>query len=329
MATSFTYNKAVNIKRLRLEITSNANITKAIDGFSGIPGTNVIVSFREDLPSEQVSILDGIVSDHINEPLPDEPDYLSTPDGKMVVKDESRPAGTSYFFTSRDDDLSQPTSVGLGSHQLKHVHLSTNETLSTTIEMLFNTENNRTWLYEPYLSFKGCLLDELDVIMKPKATPTTSSSGTNYLKYGGVILPVNGTGNVNLDINNLYCVYTVPKTDTGLCPAAYWNADYNSSTNTYGNLTPATNPNSTGQDGNGRYNLFTSEYGNFKKFASDFLMLGEATHFKLECKSPSEWASNVILQVNFRTHVDVNEEIPNHTWYACISFSTFRTISKL
>jgi hypothetical protein len=120
----------------------------------------------------------------------------------------------------------------------------------------FNCVNNETWLHEGYITWKNAHFDTLTLEMVPRVTTYTASSGTYYNLYGGyMVVPAAGDGTITItsDItqHDGGLVY-MPDNDLGETPTAFWNADWNTSTKEYENITAA-------PYGNGRYNMFTVE----------------------------------------------------------------------
>jgi hypothetical protein len=65
----YTYQKVCEPSRLALEIASS-QITKALDYITN--DNNTVIRFKANLSDTEVSILDELVNNHINEPLPSE-----------------------------------------------------------------------------------------------------------------------------------------------------------------------------------------------------------------------------------------------------------------
>jgi hypothetical protein len=121
----------------------------------------------------------------------------------------------------------------------------------------FNIAENETWLHEGYLTWYNCHFDKLTLKLVPRVTGTTVTSGTNYALYGGYLVvptfPGTGTIDITSDITSPTggLVY-MPDDDLGNAPTAFWNADWNSTTKEYENISAAPN-------GDGRYNMFAVE----------------------------------------------------------------------
>ena len=203
-----------------------------------------------------------------------------------------------------------------------------NSTLNYSKEVFFHVPINRSWLWDGYLNYQNALFDEFTFQIRPYVTTIlTGQTGTNFNVAGGYLLiPAAGNGTKDLDPNaTLYPCSVVPKTDTGFCPAAYWNMDYNSSTNTYGNLTPAANPNSSGAAGNGKYNIFTADIC-LKEYIHKWGLLGTDPQAMFISSDPSEYGTFLRSIFKFTTigQPDPSQPVVDHSWSALVNFTMFR-----
>lgn len=114
MGQKYTYNitdflnSKVNVAKLTREIQSSS-ITIAIDYIN----TNESICdiwFKATIDSAELSTLAAIVAAHDGEPLPKE-EPPAMPDGRPIVRADTRPIGTQTYFTCCGDDS---TSVGNG-----------------------------------------------------------------------------------------------------------------------------------------------------------------------------------------------------------------------
>ncbi len=176
--------------------------------------------------------------------------------GKLRVHQTSRKLGMKISWTGAGDDTSDITKVYHGEPLTFEFNTASGtETMSKYID--FNIVENETWLHEGYLTWYNCHFDRLTLKMVPRVTGTTAASGTNYALYGGYLIvptyPGTGTINITSDITSPTggLVY-MPDDDLGNPPTAFWNADWNSTTKEYENISAAPN-------GNGRYNMFAVE----------------------------------------------------------------------
>jgi hypothetical protein len=174
--------------------------------------------------------------------------------GKIRFHQTSRKLGTRIMWTGVGDDPTDPHSVGGGGSFTFNHTTSGIATLSKYID--FNCVNNETWLHEGYITWNNAHFDTLTLEMVPRVTTYTAGSNTYYNLYGGyMVIPAAGDGTIDVtsDITTHSggLVY-MPDSDLGEPPTAFWNADWNTSTKEYENITAA-------PYGNGRYNMFTVE----------------------------------------------------------------------
>jgi hypothetical protein len=189
--------------------------------------------------------------------------------GKLRVHQTSRKLGLRIAWTGAGDDSSDVTKVFHGEPlTFEFVSASGTEIMSKYID--FNIIENETWLHEGYLTWKNCHFEKLSLRMVPRVTSITVTSGTNYNLYGGYLVvpayPGTGTVDITSDITDPTAglVY-MPNDDLGNEPTAYWNADWNSTTKKFENISAA-------PEGNGRYNMFAAEVI-FVEFVSQIPLL--------------------------------------------------------
>lgn len=182
-------------------------------------------------------------------------DELRDRSGKLRVHQTSRKIGTVIIWTGEGDDPSDPTAVGGGESFSFNYCAGQVDPLIKYID--FNIVENESWLHEGYISWKNCYLDTLDLQVVTRTTAFTVSSGTNYTLYGGyLIVPAApGTGDITVtaDLSDVTSglVY-MPPNDLGESPTAFWDAEWDTTTKKFINITP-------NYTGTGEYNLFTGE----------------------------------------------------------------------
>ena len=306
MTVYYPYTKEAVPERLTDEILASSILTAYDHIEYTFPALKVF--FKAELSTADKDTLDTVVAAHLPIPYDPEADVLKTTDKRLIVKPSVRPLLTYGTYVGAGDDPFTPGDTGGGPGDTFIDH-KVGDPTTIVVPHRFNVEGNRTFLWEGYLTFENAIFDEFSFIIKPVPTPITSATGTNYLAYNGVIVPVNGTGNALPDMDNLCPVSSVPKTDTGVFPAAYWNATYSPSTGKYTNLTPA-------PDGKGKYNLFYTDYV-IKRHINRFRMLG-SNHMVFAATDPSELGTNLKCEYQFTTVG------PDHPWRASISMSMFR-----
>ena len=236
---------------------------------------------------------------------------LRTTDNRIITKPNVRPIGTRGYFSSRDDLLSNPVDVGNGTNVVKLDH-KINQNRVVTISQQFNVEGNPTWLHEGFLKYQGAHFDQFCFYISTVITPHTPGNGTNFqlLPSHGIIIPAAGNGNAVVNTSDLTTlVSVVPRTDSGIFPAAFWNATSNRTTGKYENLTPA-------PTGNGRYNIFYIEVI-LKRYLNDITLLGTDL-LSFETTDPTQLASNLKCNYMFTTVGD------DHNWQAVCYISMYR-----
>lgn len=298
-------------------------------GFSGVrsSGLTIYTDYSTSLSQEDYVILASLV-ENFEEQIPSstEANLLIATDGRQIVKPNLRPIGSSGFYTGRGENINSPSSIGNGLDAVRFSHIEGDGTPNYTKEIFFHVEGNRTWLCDGLLKFKGALFDEFTFEIHPYVTSVlTGLQNTNYALYKGyMLMPAAGNGTVDLNPEaKLYPCSVVPKTDTGKCPAAFWNLDYNAGTNTYSNLTPASNPNSNGEPGNGKYNIFTADVC-LKKYINKWGLLGDGTE-TFYSSDPSEFGSYLRAVFKFTTigHPDPTQFV-DHSWQVLCNWTMFR-----
>jgi hypothetical protein len=266
MSTKYTYsilndfpNQKVDPTVLSNEIVAST-VTIALDYIS-TDDDDCDVWFKADLSGGEQTTLSGVVVAHDGESLPDDAtnvdlaDELRDRSGKLRVHQTSRALGTGTCWTGVGDDPSDPHAIG-GGEPFAFEHNTASGTATLTKYIDFNCVNNETWLHEGYITWRNAHFDALTLEMVPRVTTYTASSDTYYNLYGGyMVIPAAGDGTIELtsDItqHDGGLVY-MPDDDLGEAPTAFWNADWNTSTKEYENISAA-------PYGDGRYNMFTVE----------------------------------------------------------------------
>jgi len=228
--------------------------------------------------------------------------------GKTRVHQTSRKLGLRVMWTGVGDDPTDVHKTGSGtSFEVTH-DLGEGDPESVYID--FNMVQNETWLHEGYITWKDCEMDKLSLEMCPRVTAGQAGTGTNYNLYGGyMVIPAAGDGTFDLtaDITdpNAGLVF-MPDNDLGEAPTAFWNADYNSSTKLYENITPA-------PTGNGHYNMFAVEI-TFARFLNHMPLLGSG-FIALNSSDTDQMGHGMRLKMV----ADTNPNVADHTWsVACL-----------
>jgi hypothetical protein len=265
--TTYTYsiqndfpNHKISSDKLTSEINTS-NISSVLLHIN-TEGDICEIFFLDSLSQQDETALNNLVAAHDGIFIPvnimevkllDE--YRDT-SGKLRVHQTSRKLGTRICWTGSGDSPSNTDDVGNG--EPITFHHSIGDSLSYSKYIDLNIANNETWIHEGYLTWKGAELDTITFELVPRTVSGTVSTGTNYNLYGGYLvvpaIPGTGTFNLTSDITspNGGLVF-IPNTDLGEHPTnAFWNADWNSTTKRYENISAA-------PTGNGRYNMFTVE----------------------------------------------------------------------
>ena len=228
--------------------------------------------------------------------------------GKQRVHQTSRKLGTRIMWIGLGDDPSDVHKVGGG--QAFDIQHDIGEGDPESIYIDFNIVNNETWLHEGYITWKDCDMDRLTLEMVPRVTAGQAGTNTNYNLYGGyMVIPAAGDGTFDLtaDITDPNAgLIMMPDNDLGEAPTAFWNADYNSSTKLYENISAA-------PSGNGRYNMFSVEI-TFARFLNHMPLLGNG-FLGLNSSDTDQMGHGMRLKMI----ADTNESVDDHKWaVACL-----------
>jgi hypothetical protein len=104
-----TSNGVVNLGRLTDDIQQSAIVT-ALD-YINTSVDHCDIWFKDILSNDNSSTLSLIVTNHSGAPLPEADEAPKMPDGRPIVRSDTRPLGTMTVFTSSGDDS---TSIGGG-----------------------------------------------------------------------------------------------------------------------------------------------------------------------------------------------------------------------
>lgn len=247
--------------------------------------------------------------------------------GKLRVHQTSRPIGTKIHFTSRGDHPDFVTNVG-GGDQLKFNH-HIGDPQDETIYLDFNFAENRSFVHEGYITWIGCKFDTITLEIVPVVTPVEPGSNTPYFINPAaphIILPsilAGGAGNYNITSDLSHprggLIYMPQAGDPQFGrPPAYWNAEYNKTTHLYENISPAPN-------GDGRYNMFAVEFA-MSVFANEIILMGEDS-LRLKTSDTEELGQGMRVRVTAHTHIDIENNEPDHDWSAGCVLTMHRTRS--
>jgi len=234
------------------------------------------------------------------------------PSGKLRVHETSRPAGAYTCFIGAGDDPTDPGDIGNGTlitinHQQGGV--------DPEVKYIdFNILDNPTYIHEGYIIWSDALFDtiNLDVVTRYPGYIIDSTANTSFelnTTYGLIVPSLSGnvvfTGNILSPTGGL--VY-MPLGDEGTRMTAFWNADWNSTTQMFENLTPA-------PYGNGEYNIFAAEINLFR-FINRLPLLGTGFE-KLQTADTQELGHGMRIRLSADTNGD-------HSWKVSFVATLYR-----
>lgn len=316
MSTKYTYsisndfpNEAVAPDKLESEI-SDSSITVALD-YINTNGDDCEIWFKADLTAGQQTTLANVVGAHDGEPLTSSTQvevsnavdlYATNSYGRLKVHETSRVAGTTTFYTGAGDDPSDITDVGNGTKFV--LHHRTGDSMEQTLYLDWNVVENITYIHEGYMIWKDAQFDTITFEVVSRTVSVTSGTNTNYNLYGGyMVVPAAGDGTISLlsDITTPHGgLVHIPSDENGeRSIPCYWNADWNSTTKVYENITAA-------PLGNGAFNMFTVEMV-LNRFVNKIPMLGEGFEMM-----QSADADPIGQGMRLKTIMTTNE--PDHYW---------------
>lgn len=239
--------------------------------------------------------------------------------GKKRVHQTSRQPGTSIYFTGSGDDVSDSDDVGNGVDFIFDHDIG--DSTTDELYMDFNCIDNETWLHEGYVIWRYAEFDNISMIVVPRVASWEAGSGTNYNIYGGyLIIPsdgTNGTINITSDLtsNTGGLVYMTDSED-GTAPTAFWNADWNSTTKEFENITPA-------PYGNGRYNIFAYEV-TLARFVNKIPLL-DAGFIQLQSSDIKQIGNGMRIKTETETYISDHHD--DHHWHVSFMLTLNRAKS--
>jgi hypothetical protein len=224
-------------------------------------------------------------------------------DNKLFIHETSRPLYTTIYFTSEGDSTSNPVAIGGGDLMTIDHTMGSSSEISKFID--FNVKENRSFIHEGYVMWQDATFDAISMGVYPKITPSTSGSNTYFNSYGGYLaVPAAGDGSLSIQAGDIKLVEMPLSFDDHKRPTAFWNADYDTTSHTFSNITAAPN-------GDGTYNIFTAEVP-LSKFVHKTLLLDNG-FIMLQSADVSEIGHGMRLKLTMHTHGS------DHPWKAaCI-----------
>lgn len=229
-------------------------------------------------------------------------------DGRSVVHATPRRLGTYTYFTGADDDHTDPVKYG-GSSNIQDFYGHYTTTGTDTLYADYNTIENETYIREGVMQWKDAINDVVTLEVVPQTTTYTSGSNTYFNLYGGyLIIPAAGNGTIAVSPSDMKLVQCTAN-EYGVKPAGYWNADWNSSTKVFENVTAA-------PTGNGNYNMFGVAV-TLARFANRIRVLGS---------SNMRFSTEDITQIGngMRIKLSIETVGSNHEWWWNLYLSFYR-----
>lgn len=235
-----------------------------------------------------------------------------TGDNKLWVQSTSRPIGTFTCFSSQGDSQDSAVEVGGGTKSILHHNVG--DAAEHSVYVDYNVKENKTYISEGYVMWKGCEFDEVNMNIVPRVTPYTSGTNTTFNLYGGyLILPAANDGTIAVDPADIKLVEIPFSMDvpTQRQSPGYWDADYDDETHTFSNITP-------NLEGTGAYNIFGAEI-NFETVA-DITLLSDDS-MSLHTSDVAELGHGMRIKYVFKTIGT------DHEWKCAISLTLNRKYS--
>lgn len=222
-----------------------------------------------------------------------------TKDNKIFVQETSRPLGTQIYFSSDGDDPADPNKVG-GGADFSIIH-KIGDPLVQTKAISYNVKENNTYLHEGYVIWQGASFDRVSLSIIPKVTASSLGSGTFFNAYGPYIVPAAGDGTLVVQPGDMRLIEMLVGIDYSDKKPGFWNADYNSTTHQFENITAA-------PLGNGSYNMLHTEV-TLERFVNRILLLDNG-FLMLQSAESSQLPCNCDLRLTLETAGD------DHDWRA-------------
>jgi len=229
---------------------------------------------------------------------------------KIPVHQTSRVPGTTTYFTCASDDQANASLIGgdVPENQKLKGHHEIGDPTTESAYLDLNSVVNNTYIHEGYLQWKDALNDEISVSFVPKLSATSAGTNTFYNLYQGyMIVPAAGDGTIDVDTMVLV---EMPLNEFGKRSAAFWNADYNTTTKLFENIAAA-------PSGDGVYNMFTVEV-EFIRFANKVPLLSSG-FMNLQTSDASRLGHNIRLKVTAYTRG------ADHDWW----WNAFATLHRM
>jgi hypothetical protein len=223
-------------------------------------------------------------------------------DNKIYVQETSRPLGTQIYFTSEGDDTSDVTMTG-GGEEISLIHNIGDDITQHKI-VDFNVKENTSYIHEGYIVWENTNFDKVSLSIIPTVTASSAGTGTYFNAYGPIIVPAAGDGTLVVQPEDIRLIQMPIGIDFSDKKPGFWNADYDSATHTFSNITAA-------PSGNGDYNMFNVE-APLNRFVNKIMLLKDG-FMMMQAAESSELGHGMRLKLStYTTGTD-------HDWKAsCI-----------
>jgi hypothetical protein len=269
------------------------------------------VWFKSILPSPEETVLNYLVAEHQGIPLVsfDQVEVVNSVKlfstnirNKIETHESSRIPGTYTYYTGAGDNPNNIMDVGNGAMFILHHRNGDPTTQYLYID--FNVVENETWIHEGYMIWSGAAFDTITFEIVPRITSVTPASNTYYNLYGGyLVVPAAGDGTIQVtsDITtHSGGLVEIPiDYDGNHIAPAFWNADWNTTTKLFENISAA-------PLGNGKYNMFTVEVP-LNRFVNKIPVLGDGFEM-MQSADADKFGSGMRFRAKLET------SMPDHYW---------------
>jgi len=192
---------------------------------------------------------------------------------------------------------------------------------STSVNMTASAQILEEGIEVIFTATTGHTVDDYWDIKAIISNPTTYKLYNNYLivpysfPVGDIIDVITNLEDPILDNNDFGGLIYMPDDDLGNPPSSYWNADWNSTTNKFENVTPAPN-------GDGRYNIFGYEISLTRIF-NDIPLL-QSGFIAFNSSDTDQLGHGMRLKLVATTNTNT---VPDHSWSVACTICMHRAKS--
>ena len=239
-------------------------------------------------------------------------------DGKISVHDTSKAPGLFVYWAGRGDNFNNGY-VGNGAPIL--LHHKVGDPKAQQIYIDFCCVDNYTEMHEGSVIWNGAMPGDCGSCSAVTSVmPCVPGTNTNFNLYGGyLIVPAAGNGTIQVtgDLTNSDpasgCFVGIHTDETGKTPPAFWNADFNSTTRKFENITPAPN-------GDGKWNLFATEIY-YSRFVNHINLVGSG---QINLRSNDSAVMVHGMRLLHHMNTSTIEGVNDHEW----TFSVALTLQR-